>query len=486
MKVLFVNPVTRFTDAPKHVPLGILQLIAILERDHPKIKFQLYDANAHRVDNFRQGKMEGLQNVLQSNDYDVMAVGGLITSYNYVKIAAKTCREISKSTKIVVGGGVMSAIPSDIMTLIPQIDYGVIGEAYITFPELLNSIEKTGTAQNMKGIIKNRGGGFQFINEPRPLIPDLDWLPFPAYNYAPLDIYFKNSSILMSKESMESKRRLDACFSLGCPFLCKYCWDLGLTSGKYDVPERIKRPGKNTLHRRHSPKYIANYIAKLILDYKVDFVSWLDENVAAQDTLSGGTWLEGIDKALQEKGIKHNMVHMGGTSHSGLCTKKMLKTMKNIGFTYLDYGLESFSPEILMGLGKGITPELNKIAIRKCLDAGISPIPNQMIMFPEETWKSIHQMLDAWEETGIVSKPFICTPYPGSEWYEEYKNRILRQFEGNLDLFLSSLEDATSVTALLNNNFTPAEAAGIQQILMDAAKTQNFSHARRLLTRSEK
>ena len=52
----------------------------------------------------------------------------------------------------------------------------------------------------------------------------MDWLPFPAYKYAPLDIYFKNSGIIMSEESLKSKKRLDACMSLSCPFLCRFCW----------------------------------------------------------------------------------------------------------------------------------------------------------------------------------------------------------------------------------------------------------------------
>ena len=50
MKILFINPTVRYYDEPRHVPLGILQLMAILERDHPQIKFQFYDANAFRID----------------------------------------------------------------------------------------------------------------------------------------------------------------------------------------------------------------------------------------------------------------------------------------------------------------------------------------------------------------------------------------------------------------------------------------------------
>ena len=73
MKVLFINPSVRYYDEPRHVPLGILQLLAILERDHPQIKFQFYDQNAFRIDNILDNKTEGLDEILQSEDFDVIA-----------------------------------------------------------------------------------------------------------------------------------------------------------------------------------------------------------------------------------------------------------------------------------------------------------------------------------------------------------------------------------------------------------------------------
>ena len=72
MKVLFINPVVRYFDHPRHAPLGILQIISILERDHKWVNFQLYDANAHRVDDVNRGTTEGLDEVLKSEEFDVV------------------------------------------------------------------------------------------------------------------------------------------------------------------------------------------------------------------------------------------------------------------------------------------------------------------------------------------------------------------------------------------------------------------------------
>jgi len=519
LKVLFINPSVRYYDEPRHVPLGILQLMAILERDHPQIKFQFYDQNAFRVDNIANSETEGLDEVLKSEDFDVVAIGGLITAYRSIKLTVKRVKQFQPHAKIIAGGGFYSAIPYDMMNFLPELDYGCVGESYLTLPELLYAIDKNEDLSHVKGIFYRKDGIIKF-SEPRELIPDMDWLPYPAYKYAPLDIYFKNSGIIMSEESLKSKKRLDACMSLSCPFLCRFCWDLGITSNtKIELiegkPEPVTgRPGRDSIVRHHSAKYFANYIEHLRKDfldipwdeegngigYPVDFIATVDENLVAHDAQTRFTWLNDVKDELWKrdliadcvkKGIPHdpntcNGPHFGGTSHAGLVNEKTLKTLKDIGFTYLDYGLEHWDNKILRNLGKGATANSNKKAIKITLEAGIRPIPNQIIMFPDETWDSLNTMLDAWEDTGIVTSPFICTPYPGAEWYIKYKDYVLEQYDGNLEAFINDLEDATKVTALLTKNFTPAEAVGIQNIMSQAAISGDFINARRLLLNSRK
>ena len=247
------------------------------------------------------------------------------------------------------------------MNFLPELDYGCVGESYQTLPELLYAIEKNEDVSYVKGIFYRKDGIIKF-SEPRELIPDMDWIPFPAYKYAPLDIYFKNSGIIMSEESRKSKKRLDACMSLSCPFLCRFCWDLGVTSNtKIQLvdgkPEPTTgRPGGNSIVRQHSPKYFADLIEHFRNDFKdipwdeegngigepIDFIALVDENVVAHDAQTGFTWLKGIKEELWKrdliadcvkKGIPHdpntcNGPHYGGSSHAGLVNKEMLKIME--------------------------------------------------------------------------------------------------------------------------------------------------------------
>ena len=92
--------------------------------------------------------------------------------------------------------------------------------------------------------------------------------------------------------------------------------------------------------------------------------------------------------------------------------------------------------------------------------------PGNTIFFPDESFSSIKSNVIAWKKLGIRSNPFFATPYPGSEWYYSYKDRILKQFEGDLELFLLSLGDATEITCNISNNFNTVELLGLRELMV--------------------
>jgi radical SAM superfamily enzyme YgiQ (UPF0313 family) len=136
------------------------------------------------------------------------------------------------------------------------------------------------------------------------------------------------------------------------------------------------------------------------------------------------------------------------------------------GCSHLVYGYESFSSQILKRLGKGATPATNIRSFFWTMEAGIRPIPNQIIGFPSEDFESIRDNMRAWEKLGIVVKPFFATPYPGSAWYHVYRDRILEQYDGDLDRFLLDLGDATEVTAIISENFNAVELYGLRELMV--------------------
>lgn len=480
-KCLFINPVIREQDVPRHVPYGIALLAAMaMRRGH---EVQVYDANAWRLG------ADALRQALEADDWDVVATGGITTTYAYVKDVCAMARRHAPGALVVVGGGLLTAMPRDIMGLIPEIDVGVIGEAFETFPDILAHIDGGGlTPAQIPGIIYRAQGGRLELTPPRPLLADLDGLPPPAYELFPLEeVYFPNSQVLFSEEGMLARRRLDINMSYGCSLVCKFCFHLGIAGDmKYITDEhgetdvRFDTPGSYRREIRwHSPRYAVELVKSLRDRYGIDFVVFLDENLMTLDQYSGRTWLkelcqlwiaEGLQPSCIRDGVPHDErcqgVHFSGTSHATLSNPEALGLMRQAGCSHLVYGYESFSRQVLKRLGKGATPETNLRSFFATLEAGIRPIPNQIIGFPSEDFDSLRDCMHAWEKLGLVVKPFFATPYPGSAWYEVYKDRILAQYGGDLDRFLRDLGDATKVTAIISESFNAVELYGLRELMV--------------------
>jgi radical SAM superfamily enzyme YgiQ (UPF0313 family) len=117
-------------------------------------------------------------------------------------------------------------------------------------------------------------------------------------------------------------------------------------------------------------------------------------------------------------------------------------------------------------IGKGATPQTNEQSLRWTLEAGIRPIPNQMMGFPDEDFDSLRDNVLAWNRLGLQVRPFFATPYPGTEWYQKYKSRILEQYDGDLEAFLLDLGDATRVTAVICKKFNAVELYGLRELMV--------------------
>jgi radical SAM superfamily enzyme YgiQ (UPF0313 family) len=372
------------------------------------------------------------------------------------------------------------------MEWIPEIDIGVVGEAFITWPEVLAKVDARDLDfSSTLGVVYRGDEGLPVLNPTRPIISELDVLPPPAWDLFPLEeVYFKNSASLFSEDAYRSQRRIDINASFGCSLICRYCWHLGTTGdmliesdakGENDV---VFTYGRNI--RYHSPDYIINMVLDLKKRYNIDFVNFLDENLMTMDASSGRRWLKEICEKWIAAGLQPSSrrpngiaapsgeepgVYWAGTSHASLHTPEILKIMYEAGCTHLVYGLESFDPQILKNLGKGTTVQKNIDSVHTCMKSGIIPIPNIMIGFPEESFESVRNTINSLIKLGIHARPHFATAYPGSEWYYAYKESIKAQYNGNLEDYIKDLGDASKITGVISQNFTGLELLGLQEIV---------------------
>jgi anaerobic magnesium-protoporphyrin IX monomethyl ester cyclase len=475
-KVLFVNPVIREEDDPRHVPYGMALLAAIVMREGHLV--QVFDANAWRVSDAVMAQ------VLKADRWDVVALGGITTAYRSIKHVVKLAKELAPQALVVAGGGFLTSMPHDIMRFLPQVDVGVVGEAFVSFPALLRAVD-AGCRDwaAIPGLVWRDAEGRSRLNAEQPLLDDIDALPYPAWDLFPLEVYFKNSMALYSEEGMLARRRLDINASYGCSLICRFCFHLGIAGDLQQVEKGGERDVTFThkrLIRYHSPRYVIDLVKYARRRFGIDFVGFLDENLMTMHQSSGKTWLtdiarlwieEGLQPQCVRDGVPHDPdrcqgVHWGGTSHATLCNPEVLRAIKQAGCSHLVYGYESFSPRVMKTIGKGATPEANARSLRWTLEAGIRPIPNQMMGFPDEDFDSLRDNVIAWNQLGLQVKPFFATPYPGTEWYQQYKSRILEQYGGDLEAFLLDVGDATRVTAVISKKFNAVELYGLRELMV--------------------
>ena len=142
-------------------------------------------------------------------------------------------------------------------------DFIVTGEAEEAFPELARTL----AAEADPSGIANVGGrscGKIWLNQPRPLIKDLDRLPFPDK-----DLFYRECALQIKKSYMITASR-------GCGHSCGCCWN-----------SMIKTVCPEGFFRRRSPE---NAVAELVwakARYGIERVTFYDEVFT-----SDRAWLE--------------------------------------------------------------------------------------------------------------------------------------------------------------------------------------------------
>lgn len=205
--------------------------------------------------------------------------------------------------------------------------------------------------------IRKEKNTFDFTS-PRALISDLNTIPYPAYDILETEIYFKYSSLPLSVESYNSKRRISTVWERGCPRGCTFCSHNGMSridlqniygEGDREKGEKLVRISdkeNNTFQlpaRWPTPEYVINNIKLLKDKFDIDFVSIMDENMT-----SNLKWTQEFCELYMNSGLDHS-VKWGtlGDAPSVAVHPEIVSTMKNAGCAYISFGFESASDKVL-------------------------------------------------------------------------------------------------------------------------------------------
>ena len=320
--------------------------------------------------------------------------GDMIYLKDCIGIVKKQCPQAT----IVVGGPHPSCIREEIMK-IKGIDFAFHGEAEVGFPMLLDVLDGKlkRRYEDIPGLIWHQGS--RIIVNPKMFIENLDSLEMPAWDL----INPHENAIDQYGFSVKSYPTAPIITTRGCPFECTYC-SAKLVSGR-----RVRHRGIDQVIRE---------IVFLKNRYGIKEFTILDDNFTADKKYT----LEFCKKVKRQKifwtcpqGVRLDCIDEG-----------VLMAMKDAGCYSFGVGIESGSQGVLNHMKKRLTVPLIKDKINLIKRCGIKVQGFFIIGFPGETMEDLKKTEKLASSLPLYRLFFsIFTPYPGTEIYEELKEKKL-------------------------------------------------------------
>ena len=408
-------------------PQGLAYIAAVLVENG-------YDVEIYNQDKFHY-PYEHLTEYLNKNKYDVVGVS-IIGGYYQYKTLLKISEAIGRSKNkpfYIIGGHGPSPEPEFFLSK-TEADAVVMGEGEITVVELLQTIQNGKSLATVKGIaFKNEEK--VVVNKKRPLIKDIDSIPFPAFKLFPMD-YYRLRRPPYARKTDFVMRILSG---RGCPFQCNFCY----------------RMDKG--HRPRNSDSIIEEIQLLKKDYRITYISFTDDLL-----MSSMERVIGLCEAFIESSIN---IRWDCNGRLNFAKPKVLQLMKKAGCVFINYGIEAMDNQVLKNMRKGLTTNLILKGVRETLDAGISPGLNVIfgnIGDNRQTLAKGVEFLLKYDDGAQLRTIRPVTPYPGSPlYYYAIEKGLLRDCE---DFY----ENKHVNSDLLTVNFTDLNDEEFHQSLLDA------------------
>lgn len=288
-------------------------------------------------------------------------------------------------------------------------------------------VRKRGSLDDIKGIVYKANGKI-VRTAARPMMQDLDKLPFPTRDIPDLDGIldprFSSTCVITSR---------------GCPGRCKFCAAAALSGGKFRLRSVDNVVAEVTELKRQGAKVI----------------------FLADDTVSSDIpRLLILCQALKDIGIE-----WGAECRIDAMTRDLAKTLADSGCRSLQFGVESGSQELLDKMRKDITLKQVEHAVKCTTEAGLAVMCSLMLGLPEDTLETMQQTIDFADRLQREFKTGTalgCTlPYPGTYYYNHAKELGLKISTYNYNLWstISPIMDTPNLTRwqIRNayNNSTP-------------------------------
>lgn len=299
---------------------------------------------------------------------------------------AQLVKEMLPNALIVAGGAHATALPEQTLSE-SAFDVAAIGEGEMTIRELASGAN----LKDILGIAYKQDENI-YRSSPRPLIPDLDALPLPAWDLYDLSQY-RHPNPLARKAPvgfLETSR--------GCKYNCSFC-----SSAVFGKKVRFKSPDRVLQEILH------------LKDRGFRDVLVRDSNFTSD-----------LDRAKQ---ICRHLIDAGNPLPWNLYTgvrvnevdREFFDLALQSGCYSVSFGIESADEKLLRGVHKGQKVSQAQKAVQAAHDAGLDTVGFFMFGLPGETESTMAATTDLARNLALdYAKVTMTVPFPGTALFHQF------------------------------------------------------------------
>jgi radical SAM superfamily enzyme YgiQ (UPF0313 family) len=299
-------------------------------------------------------------------------------------------------------------------------DYVIIGEGEETLSELMACLNGSSDIPlvEIKGLAFKDTNGNIVLTAPRPILKQLDELPFPAWDLVDTERY---RNIWLSRHGYYSVNMVT---TRGCPYSCNWC-------------------AKPIWGQRYNMRSPENVVAEM---------RWLQEHIQPDhiwfaDDIFGlkPGWVQKFADLVEETGIRIPFKCLSRADL--LLVDDTIEALKRAGAEIIWMGAESGSQKILDAMDKGTQVEQIYESASKLKATGIQVAFFLQFGYPGETRAdiglTIQMVRDCMPDDIGIS---VSYPLPGTKFYRSVK----------ADLHQTNWQDSADLAMLFNGPFPTA------------------------------
>jgi radical SAM superfamily enzyme YgiQ (UPF0313 family) len=379
-RVLLINPEHNVEWPGLTPPIGLGYLAESLRNED--IDFDILDMNLSRGLRHLHRKLDRFQP-------DLVGMTMITRDYRRFYRTLEEIRRYNSRIKIVAGGAHVTILREKVLEECCAIDYGVAGDGERTLVELC----KGGLGEEeIKGLIYRNNGGIVCTAEREP-VTDLDKIPWPRFEKFELNRYFREISLYTSR---------------GCPYRCIFC------------ARHVLSPKYNVRSAGNVGDELEYWYQKGYRKFNIE-----DDNF---NLIQGRVYA--ICDEIERRKLGGLTLRCSNGIRADRVDRAMLSRMREVGFTYLAFGVDAGNDRMLKVVKKGETMADIETAIANACQLGYTIKLFFIIGNPTETPEDVEDMVKLSRKYPVQEVHFNnVVPYPGTELYKWIKehNYFLRQ-----------------------------------------------------------